>query len=70
MENVTAKIERNELVLRVKLDTKRARPSSTGKTLLLASSHGAQLVPGSSIPGLKVALNVTIPPTIQTAAAA
>lgn len=35
-----AKVEGNELVIRIALET--PRPSATGKTLVVASSHGNQ----------------------------
>jgi hypothetical protein len=38
---MTAKIEGNELVIRLPLNTTPV-PSSTGKTLVVASSHGNQ----------------------------
>lgn len=62
--SVTAAIEGDVLVLRIPISeaaASAAPASASGKTRLLATTHGAALVPGS-LPGLKVALNVTLPP--------
>lgn len=61
MENVSHEIKGDELILRVKLDPKQAQPSASGKTKLVASTHGMMPVSFAKLPGLKVALNVTIP---------
>jgi hypothetical protein len=60
---IVATWEGSTLVLRIEAGAdaaKTAPHSSSGKTRLLATSHGALLVPGG-LPGLKVALNVTLP---------
>jgi hypothetical protein len=55
MQNVTVKVEGNKLVIEVDL-TKELRPSSSGKTILIASSEGNANVPGHE--GVKFGLNV------------
>jgi len=64
MNNTTIRVEKGELVIRCKLNG--AKPdsfplSSTGKSRLVASTTGAVPIEFPSLPGLKVALNVTIP---------
>ncbi len=59
----TMEMEGDVLIIRVPLDKKAlaaAQPSSTGKTKLIASSHGPIAV-GPESAGIKFALNVTIP---------
>ena len=63
MTNVEMKVEGDTLVIRVALTKaaiKAAQISQTGKTRLLASTHGAIAV-GQADVGAKVALNVMIP---------
>ena len=55
MQNIEMKVEGNKLVLTVDL-TKEIGPSSSGKTILLASSEGNTNVPGHE--GVKFGLNV------------
>jgi hypothetical protein len=59
----TTKMEGDVLVIRVPLDKKAlaaAQPSATGKTKLVASSHGTVAV-GPEGAGVKLAINVMIP---------
>lgn len=58
--NTEIKVEGSKLVITVDL-TGPTKPSSTGKTRLVATTGGAQPVDYPKLPGLKVALNVTIP---------
>jgi len=63
MANVQCAIEKDTLVIRVKADPnsiKAAPASKTGKTRLLASTHGALAV-ATPHGELKVALNVMVP---------
>jgi hypothetical protein len=60
-KNIDAQIEGNTLILKIDL-TKNYGLSSTGKSLTVASSGGFQAVPGSPMPGLKMNVNVTLPP--------
>jgi hypothetical protein len=55
MQNVTVRVEGNKLVIEVDL-TKEIGPSSSGKTILIASSEGNANVPGHE--GVKFGLNV------------
>jgi hypothetical protein len=55
MQNVTVSVEGNKLVIEVDL-TKEIGPSSSGKTILIASSEGNSNVPGHD--GVKFGLNV------------
>jgi hypothetical protein len=55
MQNVTMRIDGNKLVIEVDL-TKEIGPSSSGKTMLIASTEGNANVPGFE--GVKVGLNV------------
>jgi hypothetical protein len=55
MQNVAVKVEGNKLVIEVDL-TKELGPSSSGKTILIASSEGNANVPGHE--GMKFGLNV------------
>ncbi len=59
MDNVTMDVKDDKLLITVDLKAK-GTPSSTGKTLLIASTRGA--VPLADHPRqVKVALNVTVP---------
>lgn len=60
MQNIMMKVDGDKLVITVDLKAK-ALPSSTGKTKLVASTRGAAAVAYDGLPGLKVAVNVTIP---------
>ncbi len=55
MKNVEMSIDGNILTIRVDL-TKEFGPSSSGKTIIVASSEGNQPVPGKE--AIKVGLNV------------
>jgi hypothetical protein len=55
MQNVEMKIEGTKLVITVDL-TKEIGPSSSGKTMLIASSEGNANVPGHE--GVKLGINV------------
>jgi hypothetical protein len=55
MQNVTLKVEGTKLVIEVDL-SKEIGPSSSGKTMLIASTEGNANVPGYE--GVKVGLNV------------
>ena len=60
----TAKITGQKLVIEIDLSAdaqKRAGPSKTGKTKLLASSGGFQPIEAPAAPGLKFSLLVTVP---------
>lgn len=65
-QSLTAKIEGNELVIRLPLEAKdgdgKYRQSSTGKTRTVATTHGFQYVEGLSVEGqpLKVSINAFI----------
>lgn len=58
MQNVKAEVKGNTLTITVDL-TQRIGPSSTGKTLIVASSSGNANVPGHA--GVKFGLNVFAP---------
>ena len=58
MRNIEMKVVGTKLTIVVDL-TKPGTPSSTGKTKLIAS--GAAPVDYEKLPGLKVAVNVTVP---------
>lgn len=60
VENMEMKVTGDKLVITVDLTGKGA-PSSTGKTKLIASTRGAVAVSYDKRPGLKVAINVTVP---------
>ena len=60
MQNVTTKIVGDKLVIECDLKAPTV-PSSTGKTKLLASTRGAAAVAYAALPGLKVAVNLTVP---------
>jgi hypothetical protein len=55
MQNVTLKVEGTKLVIEVDL-SKEIGPSSSGKTMLIASTEGNANVPGYE--GVKLGLNV------------
>ncbi|KCZ70584.1 hypothetical protein ANME2D_02605 [Candidatus Methanoperedens nitroreducens] len=55
MKNVEMSVDGNILTIRVDL-TKEFGPSSSGKTIIIASSEGNQSVPGKE--AVKVGLNV------------
>ncbi|MFH0937740.1 MAG: hypothetical protein V1899_00410 [Planctomycetota bacterium] len=55
MKNVELKVEGNVLTIKVDL-TKEFGPSSSGKTIIIASSEGNQSVPDQD--GVKIGLNV------------
>jgi len=60
MDNVKISVKGNTLTLTVDLSHP-GTPSSTGKTVLLASTRGAATIKHPRLAGLKAALNVTIP---------
>jgi hypothetical protein len=60
MNGIDMKVTGDKLVLTIDL-TARGAPSSTGKTLLVASTRGAVAIEYPKRPGLKVAVNVTVP---------
>jgi hypothetical protein len=55
MKNVEMSVEGNVLTIKVDL-AKEFGPSSSGKTIIIASSEGNQSVPGKEI--VKIGLNV------------
>jgi hypothetical protein len=55
LKNVDMKLEGNLLTIEVDL-TKEFGPSSSGKTIIIASTEGNQSVPGSE--NVKIGLNV------------
>jgi hypothetical protein len=55
MKNVEMKVEGDTLIIKVDL-TKEFGPSSSGKTIIIASSEGNQSVPERD--GVKIGLNV------------
>jgi hypothetical protein len=59
VDNVDMKVVGDKLTITVDLKAK-GKPSSTGKTLLIASTRGAVAVDHNR--GVKVALNVTVQP--------
>jgi hypothetical protein len=61
MENIEVKVDGNKLVITVLDVTSPGKPSSTGKTRLIASTGGSLPVDHPKIKGLKVALNVMVP---------
>jgi hypothetical protein len=61
MENVEIKVDGNKLVITVLDVTASGKPSSTGKTRLIASTGGAFPVDHPKVKGIKVALNVMVP---------
>jgi hypothetical protein len=61
MDNVEMKVAGNKLVITIDL-TATGALSSTGKTKLIATTHGAVPVGYDKRNGVKVSLNVTVPP--------
>ena len=61
MGNIDVKVDGNKLVITVLDVTAEGRPSSTGKTRIIASSQGPLLVDHPAAPGLKINLNVMAP---------
>jgi len=55
MKNVETKVDANVLTIKVDL-TKEFGPSSSGKTIIIASTEGNISVPGSEV--IKIGLNV------------
>ncbi len=55
MKNVEMSVEGNNLIIKVDL-TKDFGPSSSGKTIIVASTEGNQSVPGKET--IKIGLNV------------
>lgn len=55
MQNIDMKIEKNKLILTVDL-TKRLKPSTSGKTIIVASTEGNAKIDGHT--GLQFGLNV------------
>jgi len=53
--NITATIEKDELIVRVPLQ--KPAPSSTGKTLVVASSHG-NVTTGAMVAGKPVVVGI------------
>ncbi len=60
MQNIDIKVKGDQLTITVNLKAP-AIPSSTGKTLLIASTRGAQDVAHPTLSGLKVAVNIMVP---------
>jgi hypothetical protein len=60
VQNVEMRVDGNKLVITVDL-TKPGELSSTGKTMLIASTRGAVPVDHPKIRGIKAALNVMVP---------
>jgi hypothetical protein len=61
MENIEVKVDGDKLIITIPDVTNHGRPSSTGKTRLIATTAGSVPVDRPKIKGLKVALNVTVP---------
>jgi hypothetical protein len=61
MENMEVKVDGNKLVITILDVTNPGKPSSTGKTRLIANTGGSLPVDHPKIKGLKVALNVMVP---------
>ena len=61
MSNLDVKIDGNKLIITVLDVTAAGRPSSTGKTRIIAGTHGPLLVDHPAVSGLKIALNVMVP---------
>lgn len=55
MKNVKMEVENNILTIKVDLST-RIGPSSSGKTIIIATTEGNQSVPDTD--GIKIGLNV------------
>ena len=60
MENITIKVDGDKLVVTIPNLKAEGELSSTGKTKLIASTHGAVEIDHPRR-GLKLALNVTVP---------
>jgi hypothetical protein len=60
MEGIDLKVNGDKLVATIDL-TRKGAPSSSGKTLLVASTRGAVAIDYAKRPGLKIAINVTVP---------
>lgn len=60
MDNLEMKVTGDKLVITIAL-TGAGVPSSTGKTKLIASTRGAVAIEYAKRPGIKVAVNVTVP---------
>jgi hypothetical protein len=60
LDNLEMKVAGDKLVITIDL-TGAGVPSSTGKTKLIASTRGAVPVDYANRPGIKVAVNVTVP---------
>lgn len=58
MTNTTLTVEKGFLVIKVKLD-EQATPSASGKTMVVATTHGFTDIKGTE--GFKLSLNVTKP---------
>ena len=61
MGNLDVKIDGDKLVITVLDVTAAGRPSSTGKTRIIASTQGPLLVDHPKVAGLKLSLNVMVP---------
>jgi hypothetical protein len=61
MENITMKVDGKTLTITVDLSAS-GKTSSTGKTRLIATTGGAQSVDCNGREGVKVAINVMVPP--------
>jgi hypothetical protein len=60
LNNLDLKVTGDKLVITIDL-TGVGVPSSTGKTKLIASTRGAVAIEYAKRPGVKVAVNVTVP---------
>jgi hypothetical protein len=63
VHNVTQTVRGNKLVIEIDLSPaalEAAKPSATGKTLLLASTHGSREVPAVSARVITYSLNVMV----------
>jgi ABC-type uncharacterized transport system YnjBCD ATPase subunit len=58
MATITTKLDGNKLTIVIDDITKDLKPSSTGKSMLVASTGGALAIP-AKVDGLKLALNLT-----------
>ena len=64
MQNIDVKVDNNKLILTVDL-TKRGGPSSSGKTIIVASTAGNAKIEGHD--GLQFGLNVFAKPAVADA---
>jgi hypothetical protein len=62
MENLDVKVEGNKIVITVLDVTQKGRLSASNKTRLIATTGAAWPVDHPKVKGIKVAINVTIPP--------